>query len=56
MCHRRSAPKMKPRKKNSSQIGATTHTKTAAPTSAAVLVLTPEVPGQLVGAVELDDD
>ena len=47
MCQRRSAPKMKPRKKNSSQIGAITHTKMAAPTSAAVLVLIPRSVGSL---------
>ena len=38
---------MKPRKKNSSQIGATTQTNTAAPTSAAVLVLIPSSVGSL---------
>ena len=51
---RRSAPKMKPRKKNSSQIGATTQTNTAAPTSAAVLLLTPSSLGSLSRAVELE--
>ncbi len=38
---------MKPRKKNSSAIGATTHTNTAAATSAAVLWLTPSSLGSL---------
>ena len=38
---------MKPRKKNSSAIGAITHTNTAAPTSAAVLVLMPRSLGSL---------
>src|SRR6516165_11797684 len=43
MCHRRSAPKMKPRKKNSSAIGATTQTNTPAATRAAVLDPTPRL-------------
>ena len=38
---RRRAPKKKPRKKNSSAIGAITHTNTAAVTKATVLRLTP---------------
>ena len=38
---------MKPRKKNSSAIGASTQTKIAAPTRAAVLVPTPRSLGSL---------
>ena len=38
---------MKPRKKNSSAIGAITHTNTEAATSAAVLLLTPRSLGSL---------
>ena len=44
---RRSAPNRNPRKKNSSRIGATTQTNTAAATSAAVLLLTPSSLGSL---------
>ena len=44
---RRRPPKMKPRKKNSSQIGAITHTKMVAATSAPVLLLTPSSLGSL---------
>ena len=45
--HPRSTPKMKPRKKNSSAIGAITQTNTEAATSAAVLLLTPRSLGSL---------
>ena len=43
----RSAPNRKPRKKNSSAIGAITHTNTAAATSAAVLCVAPSSLGSL---------
>ena len=55
MCHRRSAPKMKPRKKNSSAIGAITQTKTAAPDQRRRARADAQVRGELVGAVEVDD-
>ena len=55
MCHRRSAPKMKPRKKNSSAIGATTHTNTAGADQRRRARADAEVLGQLVAAVELDE-
>ena len=44
---RRRTPKKKPRKKNSSHTGATTHTNTAAAISAAVLWVTPRSLGSL---------
>ena len=50
----RSAPKRKPRKKNSSQIGAIAQTNTAAATSAAVLWVAPSSLGQLVLAMEME--
>ena len=52
----RSAPKMNPRKKNSSTIGATTHTNTVAPTSAAVLLLIPSSLGSLSLPCRLSSD
>ena len=45
--HRRSAPKKNPRKKNSSAIGAITHTNAAVPISASVLRSTPKSLGSL---------
>ena len=54
-CQRRRAPKMKPRKKNSSAIGAITHTKTAAPDERRRARADAQVLGELVGAVEVDD-
>ena len=46
----RSAPKKKPRKKNSSAIGATTATRKATASSAKVLSLTPSSSGSLVSS------